>query len=213
MTTSNKQLIRTLQREQIRLMQENEFQQQQVEQLQDYVELMADLYWAVRQLGKIENSLKYLDALLLRTIEALKARDGSIAMIDPETNELVFLIVQGGVRNQLTGFRMAADAGIAGWVLDENKPVIVDNPRQDWRFSMRVDEKFSFATRSIMCLPIYRQNQPAGVLNLLNKRKGQSFSKADLTLAAVLSDIAGLTLSQAALQTEMPVAADEQVSA
>ena len=88
---------------------------------------------------------------------------------------------------------------MVGWVMENGEPVIVNNPRQDWRFFLQVDEDFSFHTRSILCVPVLRKDQPIGVdeiigvIELVNKDQ-PGFSEADVTLALILSDIATAAL-------------------
>jgi GAF domain-containing protein len=93
---------------------------------------------------------------------------------DPETGELVFILVHGELQQELPGRRIPGDAGVAGWVAVNRTPVIVNEPRQDWRFSFQVDEEFAFLTQSIMCLPLEAGERLLGVMELVNKEPPNS---------------------------------------
>lgn len=106
-----------------------------------------------------------------------------------ETDELVFVLVHGSLGQQLRGFRIKSDAGIAGRVVGNHESIIVNNPRQDWRFSLEVDREFGFSTRSIVSVPLMSQDRLIGVIQLLNKHDGQ-FTGADVALLLVLGQVA-----------------------
>ncbi len=185
----NTSATRYVQRENIRLQKENQTQQEYILTLQNYVEILANLYWTAQQIELEEDLIEILDQCLYEVINVMGAEDGSIAYLDQETEELVFAIVHGALREQLTGHRIRGDEGVAGWVLSNDEPVIVNNTRQDWRFSDQVDQEFSFLTKSILCTPVIQDGETIGVIELINKDP-LPFNETDMTLLKVLSDIA-----------------------
>jgi GAF domain-containing protein len=90
--------------------------------------------------------------------------------------------------------------GIVGWVASQREPLIVDNPRQDGRFSLAVDEEFSFVTRSILCVPMITRGKLMGVIELLNKAEGE-FVETDATLLLILGQVAAIALEE--MQTRL----------
>ncbi len=185
----NTSATRYIQRENIRLQKENQTQQEYILALQNYVDVLANLYWAAQQIEEEENPIEMLDQCLYEVINVMGAQDGSIAYLDQETEELVFVIVHGALREQLTGHRIRGEEGVAGWVLSNDEPVIVNNTRQDWRFSDQVDQEFSFLTKSILCTPVVQDSETIGVIELINKEP-LPFNETDMTLLGVLSDVA-----------------------
>ena len=162
------QAIRFLQHENTRLTTENHAYQVQVQTLHHYISTLADLYRASQQILREENPLEQLDQLLLSIVQVSGAKDGSVLTLDQETNELIFTLVHGELRQQLPGHRIPGDRGVAGWAIENCQTVIVNNPRQDWRFSLEVDQEFAFLTRSILCVPIRCGKKVLGVTELLN---------------------------------------------
>jgi GAF domain-containing protein len=186
--------VRFVQQENVRLQEENKTLREENHTLHRHLEAMRALYWAVQRVDLSESPLDLLDGLLYKIIEGTGAEDGSISYLDEEAGELVFVFVQGGLRQELRGYRIKSDVGIAGWVVSHQEPIIVNEPRQDWRFSLEVDQEFNFFTRSIACVPIIAQDKLVGVIELLNKRGGE-FTDMDIALLSLLSQVAAKVLS------------------
>ena len=194
MTTVTPQLMRFLQQENARLQEENEALKEENRALHRYMDALEDLYWAAQRITSEENLMDLLDQILYNAMVVLRAEDGSLLLIDEETDELVFALVHGDIRGELRGYRIGGDIGIAGWVATEGEPAIVNNPRQDWRFSPQIDEAFGFVTRSILCVPMITRGKIVGVIELLNKYDGNEFIETDATLLSILGHIAATAL-------------------
>jgi GAF domain-containing protein len=185
----NEAALRFLQQENARLQDENKLLKQENLSLHRYMGAVKELYGVAQRLDSVNNPLDLLDELLYKTIEVIGANDGSISQLDEATGELIFMVVHGDIRQELRGYRIKGDVGIAGWVVKHHEPLIVNNPRQDWRFSLEVDEEFNFFTRSIVCVPLMSQDKLVGVIQLLNKR-GDEFTETDMALLLLLSQVA-----------------------
>jgi len=206
MTSEIRDTLRFLQQENIRLQKENQ-------QLQDEVVVLRDVLEALRSLQDISSSisadtnvLQLLDRILQAALISIDASDGSLLLVDHETNELAFVVVYGAVRDSLMGHRMPIGTGIAGWVAQNAQPTIIPNARLDPRFSADVDQSFQFQTRSMLCVPIVADGKVLGVIQALNKADGQEFKRGDLTLMGVVSQLAATAIAkaEAATLTEEP---------
>jgi GAF domain-containing protein len=189
--------IRFLQQESARLQRENKALQEKIHVLQRYIDALAELHRAAQRMADEESPLDLLSQCILDTMAVVGAKDGSVSYLDRRTDELVFTIVHGMLKKMLMGRRIRSDVGVMGWVVENGETVIVNEPRQDWRFSREIDDEFSFLTRSIMCAPIVRDGEPIGVVELLNKEP-QKFDRADATLLAILCDVAAAALTEVA---------------
>lgn len=205
--------LRFLQHENARLQEQNKALQEENLALRHYMDALKDLYWATQQIISEENLLQLLDQILYNAMNVLGAEDGSLLLHDEETDELVFVLVHGDVRQKLQGYRIKDDVGIAGWVATNREPLIVNNPRQDRRFSHEVDETFSFVTRSILCVPMIARGKLIGVIELLNKRGEESFIEADASLLAILGHVAAIALEEMQTRLEAEEAAAKEMSA
>lgn len=189
--------LRFLQQENTRLQEENKGLRQENTSLRGYLQTVEELYAAMQRLES-ETPLHVLDELLQKTMTVIGARDGSISRLDRFAGELEFVLVRGEIWQELRGYRIKADTGIAGWVVNQRAPLIVNNPRQDWRFSLEVDQEFDFVTRSIVCVPVMAHDQLVGVIELLNKT-GDDFTETDLAVLSMLSQVAAKVLTAVAI--------------
>jgi GAF domain-containing protein len=123
-------------------------------------------------------------------------------LLDEETGDLVFVLVQGRVREVLPGYRIRGDEGLAGWAVKHGKPVIVNDVHSDPRFSARVDQAFGFETHSLICAPLIARKKTLGAIEVVNKVKGTQFADADLYLLSILASVAAIALDDIARQPE-----------
>ena len=189
------QLLRAVQ-------QENAALKEEVGRLREYVRSLQSLSRAAQQLLSEKDIMTLLDRTLYYAVTVLDARDGALLVTDEETNELVFVLVQGQVREKLPGYRIPCCEGIAGWVAEHREPVIANNARADSRFSSRVDETFNFKTYSMVCVPLVARDKGLGVIEVLNKSGGRDFAEADQDLLLLLAVIAAIALDDLARAPE-----------
>ena len=191
-----------LRQETARLQEENRQLREEVQSLRQYAEGVQSLVDLVGAWDPHSEVMPLLDRILYNALSVLDAKDGSLLVLDDETNELVFVLVRGVVdENELHGVRIPPGAGIAGWVAKHAKPAIVDNPRKDPRFLASIDEKFDFRTESLLAAPIIGGGRVMGVIETLNKHTGEPFNQADLTLLTLLCHFAGEVLDRLVTET------------
>ncbi len=135
-----------------------------------------------------------LNEIIRRVPEVVNAERCSIFMLDEERNELVLQMA-----DEEQELRMPADKGIAGWVLMHNLGQIVNDVEQDPRWYDAIGREVDFITRSILCVPMKVKDRIAGVMQLLNKRGGTSFTPRDMRLLTTLAAQAGIAIENARL--------------
>jgi len=136
--------LRFLQQENARMQEENKILRQENLRLRRYINSLKSLAWATQQITSEENLLVLIDQILDSAMDVLNAESGSLLLLDEETDELAFVLVHGDVEEELKGYRIKRDEGIAGWAATRYEPLVVNNPRQDPRFHVTVDETFDF---------------------------------------------------------------------
>jgi GAF domain-containing protein len=195
------QLLRAVQLENTQLKEE-------VGRLRDYMHGLQSLTHVAQLLLSEKDLMTLLDRTLYYAVTVLDARDGALLLADEEKNDLVFVLVQGQVREKLPGYRIPSNEGVAGWVYSHLEPLIVNNARADPRFLPIVDQVFNFQTRSLVCVPLIappKGGQPGkvlGVIEVVNKSNGQDFSEADQDLLSILALVAAISLDSLAHEPE-----------
>lgn len=188
-----------LQQENIRLNDENSHLQDEVVRLRLILRNLGSLQELSMQINARTDVMQLLDRIMSSALGSIGAEDGSLLLVDPDTNELAFVVVHGAVREQLVGHRIKMGEGIAGWVAHNRSPVIVANAQLDQRFSARVDKAFNFKTRSVLCVPIMHDHEVKGVIQVLNKKNRQEFNDTDMMLLNVVAQLAADAIARAEL--------------
>ncbi|NWG16878.1 MAG: GAF domain-containing protein [Chloroflexi bacterium] len=187
--------VAIMRRENARLQAENEQLQEELNNLREFVQILSDLTRAAHTVTSDAELLPLLDDIFTRAMNLLNAPDGSLMLLDDETNEIVFVLVRGALATNLKGYRIPANEGIAGWVVTNAQPTLVRDVRRDPRFSHTVDEQFTFHTQSIAAAPLIGDRRVYGVIEVLNKPGDQPFDDSDLALLGLLCRFAGEALA------------------
>ena len=126
-----------------------------------------------------------------RTI--FSARAATIFLLDRETNELVFEAV-AGAGGGLIGRRLPSDTGIAGWVLVTRQPLVIEELANDPRFAKDVAEDVGYVPEGLMAVPLVRDDNPLGVLEVLDRPRRPEFSLDELELLSMFARQAAIAL-------------------
>ncbi|HDQ72764.1 MAG TPA: GAF domain-containing protein [Chloroflexi bacterium] len=202
MSATNNQFIRFLQQECSRFKDENRLLLEEVRALRRYLNALQHLQKTVQHFTPEQDILSLLDDTLKCALVLLDAIDGSLMLIDEETDELVFVLVHGTASDSLVGHRFDRRQGIAGWVAENIEPAISDNVRTDARFLPTVDEQVGFETRSLVAVPLAARGRTLGVIEVVNKRSERPFTEEDANLLSILATLAASALDYAASAME-----------
>ncbi len=151
-----------------------------------------------------ELRLDRLLALILScAVDVMKAEAGSLLLHDPRTNELVFEVVHGGGGKSLRQKRIRVDQGLAGWVFTQRKPTIVHDPETDERHLAKFDARTRFQTTSLVAAPLVHKNTAIGVIEVLNKKSGESFNVDDQGLLVAFAAQSAVVIENARLYQQV----------
>lgn len=126
-----------------------------------------------------------LDELLEQMLDLITAvcgtDTGTLYLLDQETNELVFKVVQGDEESQkLVGQRISIDKGISGTTLREARPIIVEDLQNDPRwFGGSLGSAQNLLLNSIS-IPLLLRRVAIGVVQVFN------YSQTPLELVQLL---------------------------
>lgn len=124
-----------------------------------------------------------LDALLNKIINyaalIVKAEAASILLLDKEKNELYFKASLGKKSNEIRKYKIKVGEGIAGWVAEKGKSLIVGDVAKDTRWNKNLDSATKFETKSLICVPLILEEEIMGVMEVINKKNKEGFDKDD----------------------------------
>ncbi|MEO5656931.1 MAG: diguanylate cyclase [Nitrospiria bacterium] len=118
--------------------------------------------------------------ILDRSTACVGAEQGSLLLLDGESNELVVRAIKGLNPKIVEGIRIRPGEGISGMVFAEAQPLLVTNLETDVRVLQ--EKRPRYRTRSFISLPLQSQNHTIGVLNVADKVDGNAFTAYDLDL-------------------------------
>ncbi len=172
-------------------------------QLKDVLEL----YRALITVNTLDDPRHTFQTVLGAALELVGGDCGSIMLLDTEEDELYFASSQG-LGTDAEGHRLRVGEAVAGFVVKNGEPVIIDgNADDDARFDNTVDRQR--ALHIGMSVPLRLRGQVCGVLNLGASRESGKlkFSPEDVRNAAIFAQHAAVTIENAELHRERQRAA------
>ncbi|MGB2823606.1 MAG: GAF domain-containing protein, partial [Phycisphaerae bacterium] len=142
-------------------------------------------------LAKSLDLRELLEISLHCSMEAVSAEAASVLLLDEEKRSFRFYQVAGPARPALMAATFPADKGVAGAVLQTQEAEVVNDVPNDPRFYGKVDSTSGFRTRNMIAVPLTAGEERIGVLEVLNKADGESFTKdEELLLVSIAEEIA-----------------------
>ena len=164
------------------------------------------------------SSIRNLDKMLKNILQTIKTEfqveGASIALHDAPRKEFYFIRTveeqKNGAHVKMDTMRFPDHFGVAGWVMRENKAVIIPDLSADDRFSNELDFQQNLKTRSMICVTLKTRKGLIGVLYALNKLKGD-FSLKESRLLEILSGTIAMAIENARMYGEIKQQADNLV--
>jgi signal transduction histidine kinase len=143
-----------------------------------------------------------LDILLSRIVHAAAEISGaeaaSILLYDDTSRQLYFQVSTNMDESTRRGITVPLDGSIAGWIVNNRKPVRITNAHEDSRFYSNVEAITGLTTQSLLGVPLITKNKIVGVLEALNKHRGK-FSDNDESMLLVLGAQAAVAIENTRL--------------
>jgi diguanylate cyclase (GGDEF)-like protein len=137
--------------------------------------------------------------LLARAVMTAPSEAAALLLLDRAGRELVFRASRTIQPGMIDGMRLPTDRGIAGWVARHRQAVRLDDVASDPRHFSAVGEQTGLAPRTMICVPMISKGTLRGVIQVLNKVDGSTFTEAELSLAQTLADHAAIAIENASL--------------
>jgi len=117
----------------------------------------------------------------------------SIALLTDDAGELVFTTSSGGSPD-ITGLRLPASEGIAGWVATTGQPIAVDDLERDPRFAASFANSIGYTPRAILAAPIELDDRLLGVIEVLDRDASRAGAGDDIALLTLFGRQAAVAL-------------------
>lgn len=156
-------------------------------------------------LGEVAGLLEALSPVLLSTDDraglvslceatrtACQGPAASVAVVDDDTAELVYVAAVGPGADALVGTRLPRRRGIAGFVAASGQALYVSDVHQDTRFAVDVARSTGYVPTAMLVVPVEAGDDTLGVLAVLDP------DRPDLETATALAAVAASILGPAA---------------
>lgn len=139
---------------------------------------------------------------LMELAKQVTCSDAASALL-VEDGYLVFAAASGVSSKEVKKVRLELGEGIAGWVVQNHKPLVIPDVSKDNRFTIKVDAFSGFKTKSILAVPLKIEDRVIGVVETVNKRDGGEFGENDVRLLITLANSAAMAIHKAQLYADL----------
>ncbi|TVR59146.1 MAG: GAF domain-containing protein [Spirochaetaceae bacterium] len=140
-------------------------------------------------------------AVLQRILEsAMRLTEGeasSLLILDTANDKLYFEIALGPKGADVQKFTLNIGEGIAGWVAENNRSLIVNDVDDDPRYFSQISKQVGFLTTSILAVPMRMKDRCVGVIEIINKVDGKKFDDQDLQWLEIFANQAAMAIQNA----------------
>ncbi|MCK4850699.1 MAG: GAF domain-containing protein [Phycisphaerae bacterium] len=133
----------------------------------------------------------------------LSAEASSIFLADPHTGDLRVYLADPEHEGALKSLIQPKGKGLSGLAAEQGRAILVPDAYQDPRFDPTADKQTGFRTRSVLCVPLRVLGENLGVVQVLNKKGGGSFTERELILLQAVASLVALALDNARKHEEL----------
>lgn len=146
---------------------------------------------------------RLLDLIMRESELVVDAEASSLLLYDPLGGELTFEVAHGPKGESVKTIRLPLDEkSIAGATAIRRVPINIPDVRESCFWNKEVDQATEFQTRSLLAVPMLRKERLIGVIEVLNKKTGDSFTDDDIDVLMVLATMAAIAIENAQLYEE-----------
>ena len=132
--------------------------------------------------------------ILLKSIEVIKAEQGSLLVFDEGARELSVRSIKGLNEKLVEKLRIQPGQGVAGSVFETGQSLLIKNIDDEPRF--KPHQRTRYRTKSFLSVPLRINDRKIGVLNIADKISGDPFDEDDLRLLETISSQACVALER-----------------
>lgn len=143
---------------------------------------------------------RLLQMIVETAAHVIPSRAAALFLIDEETEELVFEVALGSKADEVKKFRIPLGHGIAGLVAVSGQPMAVSEAAEDPRQAADVARSVGYAPESILCVPLFYEDDVIGVLELLDREGAPSFNASDMESLGLFANQAAIAIEQSLAQ-------------
>lgn len=150
--------------------------------------------------ARINSTYSDVQSLLVHILESamtlVRCESSSLLLVNKEDDSLRFVVALGPKGPEAKQIIVDKNS-IAGWVVTNNKPLVLNDVSADPRFNSTVQNKTGYITKTMIAIPMRVKGQCVGVIECLNKAENAAFDDDDREILELLADQAAIAYANA----------------
>jgi signal transduction protein with GAF and PtsI domain len=139
---------------------------------------------------------RLLEMIVETAARVIGANAASLYLIDEEKKQLTFEVAIGQKAAEVKKFTVPLGHGIAGLVATSGQAIAISDAQSDPRHAADIAQSVGYAPQSILCVPLFYNEEVTGVLELFDKRGAPSFGGDDMELLGYFASQAAVAIEQ-----------------
>lgn len=156
----------------------------------------------------VEHS-RLLEMIVETAAGVIPSRSAALFLIDEEAEELVFKVALGPEAEQVRNLRVPLGHGIAGLVAVSGQPMAVSDAGSDPRQAADIAKSVGYAPGTILCVPLFYDEEVIGVLELLDREGAPSYGASDMEALGLFANQAAVAIEQSRAQGNLAALLDD----
>ncbi|MCR5613609.1 sigma 54-interacting transcriptional regulator [Treponema sp.] len=150
--------------------------------------------------AKINSHYDDVKGLLVYILESamrlVECESSSLLLVNKEEDSLYFAVALGPKGAEAKNIPVDKKS-IAGWVVENNKPLVINNLEDDPRLFRDVQDKTGYVSYNMVALPMCVESDCIGVIELINKSGRRDFDDSDLNILHTMAAQSGIAYKNA----------------
>jgi serine phosphatase RsbU (regulator of sigma subunit) len=177
-----------------RLREENQHLQVSIEELS----ILNEIALAINSALSVD---RILSSIVNKCTRHLEAEQAAVWLLDEEVKENPFRTMVRSQDSMAEVLPYRLDTQLTGWMLNNRKPLLVDDFKTDTRFRAVPGELSQI--HSLLSVPLLSKNRMIGLITVFNKKAEAGFSKDDQRLLSIIGSQSSQVITNALLYEEV----------
>lgn len=172
----------------------------EITQLRTAVQELAILNDIATAISSVYELHQVVELIVMKCVKHLKVEQGAVMLLNKEQSNNPFqtMVRQTDSQSDIIPYHLGVQ--LSGWMLQNQKPLIVNDFQHDERFN--VGNNPDFPIRSLLSVPLRLKGEMIGLLNVFNKRERSGFTDEDQKLLSIIAAQSAQVIENARLYEE-----------
>lgn len=141
-----------------------------------------------------------VESIVQKCVKHLRVEQGAVMLLDEKDLDSPFHTMVRQADTSMIRLPFRLDDQLTGWMLKNQKPLLVNDFAKDERFQKIGAENFPI--RSLLSVPLLLKGRMIGLLAVFNKRAAEAFSEEDQRLLSIIAAQSAQIIENARLYEE-----------